>query len=161
MRLYLLRHGDVLERGDDVHRELSASGEEQAADVAAFLASLNITPDKILTSPLERAKAAGAIVGRRLRIKNISTTEFLVPGANERQLVEELNRKKLESVMCVGHEPQLRSFISYLTTGSRSAPIEIRKSSLACVEIPYPLAAGRGILIWLVTIDQMREATAK
>ena len=158
MQLFLLRHGDVVDYGDDIHRKLSSRGEEQALDVGAFFAASKISVETILTSPLERARRMGQIVAERLHIKDICTTEYLVPGTDERQFIEEINRRGKHSVLCVGHEPQLRSLFSHVTTGSRNALIELRKSSLACIEAPFPLSPGNGILRWLLTIEQMRSA---
>lgn len=158
MTLYLLRHGDAIEQGyDDASRPLSSLGEEQAGVVARMLTSSNITVDRILVSPLLRAKQTATIIREILDVKEFLVSEYLVPGTDHRQLFGQLNTLSDRSVLLVGHEPQLRGFISALMSDTGDSGIELRKGTLVCVDVVRPIQPGRGMLKWLLTTEQMRR----
>jgi phosphohistidine phosphatase SixA len=158
MILYCLRHGDVLEQGyDDVSWPLSSLGEEQAAAAAKTLKASNINVDRILASPLMRAKQMAAIIQTMLEVKEFSLSEYLVPGTDHRQLFQYLNTLSDRSVLLVGHEPQLRGFISALVNKTRDCGIELRKGTLVCLDVARPIQPGGGMLKWLLTAEQMRH----
>ncbi len=157
MVIYFLRHGDVADYSvDDASRILSEKGEEQAAIVGKALVTLGLNIDYILSSPLSRAKQTADIVGDILHNQNIKTSEYLVPESNPRQLISELNVISHGSVLLVGHEPQLRSFSSYLLTDSLHMDILFRKASLSCITIGLPIRQGKGTLQWHITNEQMK-----
>ncbi|MBI1804181.1 MAG: phosphohistidine phosphatase SixA [Ignavibacteriae bacterium] len=153
MLLLLLRHGDALDTAldGDALRPLSPHGEEQARAQGNLLQSLALQPDIILTSPLLRAQQTAEIVRQLLGVATISMTEHLTPSSDHRQTVQQLNALGKERVLLVGHEPHLGTFISLLVTGSRNAQIEMKKGSLACVDIEVPVRYGEGNLVWLFT----------
>ena len=158
MLLYLLRHGDAIEQGfDDASRPLSPLGEDQALNVAQAFLSLKLPLDLILSSPLRRAQQMGEMIGKELKLKEFHTTEYLVPGSNERQLFRQLNEYRKNSVLLVGHEPHLRLVASQIISGSRLAHIEVRKASLLCLETSTAIQPESGVLKWMLTAEQMKN----
>ena len=156
--MYLLRHGDALESGyDDVLRPLSSHGEGHAAFVAEMLSSSNIVIDRILSSPLLRAKQTASIIQEKLGIKKFEVTEYLVPGTDQRQLIQQLNMLSDHSVLLVGHEPLLHTFITVFAGDGEALRVELRKGTLVCMDIQTPFRRGGGELKWVRTTDQMRE----
>src|SRR5205823_2457248 len=130
MLLYLLRHGDAIEKGfDDVSRPLSQLGEEQARNAANAIISLNLPLDLILSSPLLRATQMSEIIAKEVKLTDCRTTEYLVPQTDERQLLRQLNECEKSSVLLVGHEPHLRALVSLLISGSRHAHISVKKGA--------------------------------
>jgi len=157
--LYLLRHGDAIEIGyDDAERPLSQVGEQQASVVGKFLRASRISLDRIISSPLVRAKQTADLIHDELGTKVCSTSEYLVPGADQRQLIAHIHQLSEASVLLVGHEPQLRTFLSTLVTGTPHAEFALRKGTLASVDIGSPIVPGTGTLRWLLTNDQMRAS---
>ena len=74
MDLYLIRHADALalgERGitEDAARPLSAKGESQAQRVGAVLRRKGIVLDKLVTSPLVRARQTTDLALARPRMR--------------------------------------------------------------------------------------------
>lgn len=156
MQIYLLRHGEPAEFAhDDVTRPLSERGEQQAAVVGNALRKLNIKLDSIISSPYSRAKRTAEIIRETLNVQNVTSSEFLVPGSDPRQMVSHLNSTLVPSVLLVGHEPQLRSFLSLLLSNSTQTDVLFKKGSMANVTIPQPVAYGKGTLQWLLTNEQM------
>ena len=157
MLLYLLRHGDALDDPTlhDSERPLSDLGVQQAAAVAEFLKRSGVSIGVIITSPLLRARQMANPTMVLLGVKEMMTSDYLTPGGDQRQLFSLINARSVESMLLVGHEPHLSTTIAFLILGEAGARIQMKKGSCACVEIPRPIAAGRGVLKWLVTADQM------
>jgi len=112
-----------------------------------------------VSSPLRRAQEMALPTVRTLNVSRFSSSEFLVPGSNPQQLVQEINNSDLESTLLVGHEPFLGEFLSYLVTGTTGFKVEFKKSTLALVETPLPVQKGRGQLKWIVTFEHMEMIT--
>jgi phosphohistidine phosphatase len=109
----------------------------------------------IIASPLLRARQMAAAVQRELGNTPISTSEFLTSSGAPRQILDQLKSLGGSGVLLVGHEPQLSKVISLLISGDEGQMVEMKKGSLAGVEIPGTLEQGQGILKWLVTFRQM------
>ncbi len=158
MLLYLLRHGDALESStEDNERPLSSIGEDQAIWVAKTFSRFNLSLDLILSSPLRRAVQMTEIISKKLGGITWRPTEYLVPSTNERQLFRQLNDLGEQSVLLVGHEPHLRLIVSLLISGSRHTNIEMKKSTLLCLESHMPIQHESCILQWMLTAHQMKQ----
>lgn len=161
MLLYFLRHGDASQDLNvlDSERPLTDLGTHQASVVASFLKRSETSIEAVFCSPLRRAQLTASIVQKALGSKLATVSEYLVPAADQRQLFEQLNSENAQSFLLVGHEPQLSKTVSLLTTGNEETRLEFKKSSLACVEVTKPIRRGKGILKWLVTVEQMERLT--
>lgn len=159
MHLYFLRHGDAVESPyyHDTQRPLSDLGKRQLHGVVHFLRSTKAAVELILTSPLVRAKETAEIILTGLHTPSLLTTEALTPGGNLRDLFAAVNAQRVQTLMLVGHEPQLSSAISVLTGGDEHFRLEMKKASLACVETPFPVKKGNAVLSWLLTAAQMES----
>ncbi len=157
MHLYFLRHGDAVESPyyHDTQRPLSDLGKRQLHGVVRFLQRTKITVDLILTSPLVRAKETSEIILAGLHTPSCITSEALTPGSSLRELLTAINMQQVQTLMLVGHEPQLSSAISVLTGGDEHFRLEMKKASLACVETHFPVKKGHAVLTWLLTAAQM------
>ncbi len=158
MLLYLLRHGDAVQSTtlSDSERPLSELGRQQAHIVGAFLHSLGIPVDKVISSPLVRAVETATIVGSHLNVKEMEKTEYLVPGSRKKQLFDLLNTDPPKAVLLVGHEPHLSQTVSLLLTGTESLPLEFKKCALACLLASDPLRIGHAALQWFTIPDHMK-----
>jgi phosphohistidine phosphatase len=154
MIVYFLRHANagqkLLNPVQDDKRALDKEGIEQCRYVGRFLNSIDTHVDLILSSPLKRATQTASMVGNELDYElRIERTPALQPGASFesfRELMQQMSG--LESVMVVGHNPNMSKFLSLLVTGGLSErAIEMKKGSVARVE----MGAKRNVLNWLVT----------
>jgi phosphohistidine phosphatase len=153
MEVYMLRHGDAVPRGtpgypnDD--RPLTEDGIKKLTESAKGIAGLVDNPDVIVSSPmiraLETAKIAAEAAGY---VKEIITTEYLVPGNPMRSLFNFLkDYNKSEKLLLVGHEPHLGYLASYLL-GIEEHVIEFKKGGLCRIDISGFPPKKQGVLIW-------------
>lgn len=167
MNLYLLRHGIAVERGTpryakDADRPLTPEGERKLRLIAEAMQALELSFDRILSSPYLRARQTAKVVAGVLNLrKKLAFSDNLVPDGSTRQLVESLNglRPAPEDVLLVGHEPYLSGLISLLVAGQESSSVVLKKGGL-CKLTTESLKHGRcAALKWLLTPRQMALMT--
>ena len=160
MLLYLLRHAepDSSPTFQDDTRPLTAFGHSQAATVAQFFRRSLLSVDTIYCSPYLRAVQTAEAILRIFPSCTLEHCEPLAQASANRQLFNLLNRSNAESVLLVGHEPQLLKLASTLLGESGKLELEFKKCSLACVETALPLPSNLALLKWLITFEQMKLA---
>ena len=150
MLLYLLRHADAESYAtSDARRKLTPLGIAEAERVGRFCADHKIAPKRILASPYDRATQTATLVGRELGISP-ETGFFLESGMAPETALDELRDVTSDSMMLVGHEPDLSQLIALLT----GASIHIMKASLTLVEASS-FRPNAGILRFSVPVELM------
>jgi phosphohistidine phosphatase len=161
MELYILRHGIAVERGtpgfkNDGDRPLTREGEDKMREIAEAISEMGLEFDVIFSSPYARARRTAEIVARELE-DEVTLTDSLLPDADPRKLVAEINDEKPQRVLLVGHEPDLSALISVLICGKDNAEIEMKKGGL-CKLTAEKLIFGRcATLNWLLTPKLLRK----
>jgi phosphohistidine phosphatase len=157
MKLYFMRHADAGEADprrwpDDGRRPLSEAGHREHAVVAAALRRMGLRFDRLLTSPLVRARQTAQITAAAYGgAPAPEETPALGAGASLPNLLVALARLPADaSVVCVGHEPFLSRAVGALVSHDGSAQIEMRKSGMAALEFDGHPASGRGTLVFHV-----------
>jgi phosphohistidine phosphatase len=156
MDLYFLRHGQSVPRAewsdDDESRPLTESGVSAMAHAAWTLARLGVTPDVLITSPLERAQRTAEIVAPVLGLEGrLSTERCLGKGFGMKQLRRLLRRhSRAGSIMLVGHNPAFTTIIHKLTGGH----VALSKGGVACVHLAAR-KSGSAELVWLLQADEL------
>lgn len=152
MKLYFLRHGLAVQSeqwdGDDRGRPLTEEGVRKMAREAKALARLDLGLDRILTSPLVRARQTAELVAGELGLADgCVEDERLAPGFAVPDLVRILQAyPRSAALMLVGHEPDFSRVIGRLIGGGN---VECRKGGIARVDLPDP-ASPFGTLVWLI-----------
>lgn len=152
MKIYFLRHGPAAERaswsGDDSERPLTGDGASRIEQEAQALLRGGFCVDSIAASPCRRALQSAEIVARVLAFPDpLRIDPRLGPGMDLPLLREALGEfPDRESVLLVGHEPDMSAAIGELIGGGR---LDLKKGSLACVAVKNA-AKGRGELLWLL-----------
>ena len=150
MELYVLRHGMAADSstwsGSDFTRTLTPQGERQ---VREFLEALHARGElpvaKILASPLVRAQQTAQIAGRILGAP-VETLAELASGASPGRILKTLEeRADPQTLLLVGHNPDLSMLIAVLA-GSSSRLCALDCSGLARLE--GELAPGAMRLCW-------------
>jgi phosphohistidine phosphatase len=163
MILYFLRHASagqsVANAKRDEKRALDKEGIEQCGYVGRALAALDVQADVILSSPLKRAAQTASLVGNELGYEGkLMFEEALRPGASFadfHRLLEKYSR--YESVMVVGHNPNLSEFLGRsVSDAGCEASLELKKGAVAKVEMLRNSAA----LQWCVTPKILRALYA-
>jgi phosphohistidine phosphatase len=159
VKVYVVRHGEAEEQRagrPDAERELTREGRAQFEGVVAGLAAMGIALDKILTSPLVRARQTAEILARVLPGPKPVEIDALAPGGSLEAVFRAL-RDAAPGVALVGHEPALGALVALATTGVASGAIPLKKGGVACLKFagePRPKGATLG---WLLTPKQLRR----
>jgi len=153
MLLHLLRHAEAEpHRLDDLSRCLTEKGFKQARRIGCFMKEQCLRPEIILTSPVVRARETAEVVAKLLGKPPLTEVPWAACGMNPELALTELSGyAKLDSVMIVGHEPDLSSLSASLIGLERSDSIQVLKASLLGVNLPR-LQMGSGILQYLLPV---------
>src|SRR5262245_9835762 len=133
MDLYLIRHADALalgERGitDDEQRPLSEKGERQSQAMGQFFKARGITFDRVVSSPLVRARQTAEIMLKAAGIDlEIALTDSLTPDARPKKTARYLTKTGGDKVAIVGHLPHMGEFAAWLI-GGKKAQVEFAKA---------------------------------
>jgi phosphohistidine phosphatase len=154
MIIYFLRHasaGESLSNAKkDEKRALDRTGVEQCGYMGRALAAMDVHVDLIISSPLKRATQTASLVGNELSYEGkLLLDDALRPSATYTHFRGLLDKySKLESILVVGHNPNLSEFVgrSISRSGSEAA-IELKKGSVAKLEI----GRNSAVLHWCVT----------
>jgi len=160
VRLVLFRHGIAMDRADpecppDELRPLTPKGLRRTRAAAEGLRTLGVAPLEILTSNLVRARHTAEIAAEVLGVspRRIRETRALVPEALPDELLEEIVERRIESVLCVGHAPNLDLILAEALGLRQRPPARLKKAGAACLE----LDPGNGSqLLWLVEPSTLR-----
>lgn len=156
MRLYLVRHADAVEAGkrggsNDAERTLSDKGRRQASKIARFLKRHDIAPDTVVSSPLVRARQTAEILAARIAPgAEVTVLEPLQPGGGLTACLDAFRRLDAESVLAIGHMPDIAALASKLATGGDAPFLDFGKAAVAAFEIDGTIKPGSGILQWFV-----------
>ena len=135
---------------DDRDRPLTEEGEREHAVVAGALARMGVRFDRLLTSPLVRARRTAeitaAVYGGGVALEE---TPALGDRATLPDLLAVLARRPRDAaVLAVGHEPFLSAAAGALVSRDGTARLMMRKSGVAALEFEGPAAPGRGTLLF-------------
>src|SRR6185437_2095194 len=133
-------------------RPLTAAGQAQCGALAAALQRQNVRLERVVTSPLLRARqtAEGLLKHLPSPTPTLHTCDHLAPDGKRRKLTRFLRGLGVPSVAIVGHMPDLSTYIAWLI-GGKKAQIELAKAGVACIHFEDEPDKGDGVLTWLVT----------
>ncbi len=163
MNLYVLRHGIAVDPGTpgfekDADRTLTPEGERKLRFVAKAMQAMELTFDRIISSPYLRAwQTATAIAASYKKGPKVELEKVLTPEGTTVQVIEMLRRLKPapDNVLVVGHEPGLSALVSMLVGCRSGSAVVFKKGGLCKVAVlslrPQPKAA----IEWLLTPRQM------
>ena len=163
MELLIVRHAIAFERDrqrwrDDGERPLSPAGKRRARKAAAGLKELSQAPDRVLTSPLIRARQTAQILTECAGWPQAEEVPGLAPGQDSSlMLLTLLAKAPSKRVAVVGHQPDLGALLAACLLAERgSIAIEMKKSAVACLSFAGTPRAGSAVLKWLATPRMLR-----
>ena len=109
-QVYLIRHGIALDRAlsdQDETRPLTEEGQKKTKKVAKALKETGIKFDRILTSPLLRARETADILKEKGLTETLETFSPLSPNGNIQDWLNWWDNWQQETVALVGHQPDL------------------------------------------------------
>jgi len=163
MDLLIVRHAIAFDRDrnrwrDDGERPLSPAGIRRARKAAAGLKKFAPRPQRLLTSPLVRARQTAQILTDVAGWPAARVTPELSPGEPALAILELLSRDRGKLTAVVGHQPDLGHLLgACLLGGGGALPIEMKKNAVACVSFSGRPRAGHAALRWLATPKMLRS----
>ncbi len=160
--LYILRHGIAVPHGtpgiaeDD--RPLTPKGETRCEQIGRGLAEFGLEVDRIVTSPLIRARRTAQIVAEELgKIDDLEIAPELGAENSAETIRDWLRERSEERLMIVGHNPSLSDLVGLLTLGETGKlPVELKKGGIAALSTTVPMRA-RYQLDWIATPGLLRR----
>jgi phosphohistidine phosphatase len=157
MHLYLIRHAEAVPLGvngitKDEHRPLTENGRNQCRAVALALRHLGVRLEKLVSSPLMRARqtADEMLAHWNDRLIESGVCDELAPESKKRKLLREILALGGTSIGLIGHNPELSELAGWFL-GEKEAGIHLEKAGVACIAFNGPPNKGSGTLEWLVT----------
>jgi phosphohistidine phosphatase len=149
--LLLFRHGIAAERAKpsadasadlkaDGERPLTAAGLSRSRAVADQLLRLGLGADRLLSSPLVRARQTAEIAVAAGLASRLELDGALAPGGDPLPLVLASSCSRL---MLVGHEPDLSQLACRLL-GAPAGAIQLKKAGLALIVLTPRLLLNLG-----------------
>ena len=164
MNVFVLRHGEagthITMPSKDSERPLTESGRDDIESVATSLRNLRVGFDRIVTSPLKRAKETAEIVANAYEenAPKLEIWEELRPEGSRQEAIQRLSRLRQDAdVLLVGHEPFLSSLVAEMISGSASTRITLKKGGVAKVQILSFAPKPSGELRWLLTPRHLKK----
>lgn len=159
MELLVVRHAIACERDvrrwrNDAERPLSAAGIRRARKCASGLMRLFPAPERVLTSPLLRARQTAAILTEIAKWPAADETAALAPQASPAALLRQIGAGRRVAV--IGHQPGLGHLLAFCLIGDAGVAIELKKNAVACLAFPGTPRMGRATLKWLLTARMLR-----
>jgi phosphohistidine phosphatase len=121
-QLVLIRHAKSAEGAVDMERVLNPRGERDCGAVGRWLQQQDITPERVVVSPAERARRTWAGAARFLAAPEPEVDERIYE--NDAELLLDVIREtpaELQSVVLVGHNPSFGALADDLDDGTGDA----------------------------------------
>ena len=160
--LFILRHGIAVPHGTpgipEDERPLTDKGEKRMRQIGRGLTALKLSLDRIVTSPLPRARRTAQIVAQELGlIDKLETSSALSAGTDAESLRDWLRERSEERLMIVGHNPAFSDLVGLLILGEVGKfPFELKKGGLATLST-HPLSLPHFQLDWTAPPAVLRK----
>lgn len=160
MELILIRHADAASGAayaEDAMRPLTDKGVRTQKMVASALQSIGMSPDKVLSSPRERAQQTAWLTAEALD-RDVEILQVLDGGHGVNALCEALSAYDENStVICVGHEPDMSSWSSALLCNASTYFVKFKKSAVLGIDFSGHPRPGRGQLLYFYRAGDLKS----
>ena len=167
MQIYLVRHGIAVDIGThdvtrDQDRMLSDEGLRRTRWAALGIKELCGRVPRVISSPLIRAKETAEIMAEVLgSAQTVEVCLELAPAGDLTRLIGQLEFMGPDSVMLVGHMPDLGKLASMLLSGTHHLNIEFKKGACCFISFPGAVRPGQGRLEWLMQPKALRSIAGR
>jgi phosphohistidine phosphatase len=137
--LYILRHGIAVPHGTpgvaEDERPLTPEGEQRMKQIGRGLVAIELQVDRIITSPLPRARRTAQIVADKLdMVDRLECSEILRAGSDATVIRDWLRERNENRLMIVGHDPAFSELVGLLLLGEiGKLPLELKKGGMAAL----------------------------
>lgn len=135
MRIYLMQHGEALDKELDPERPLSDKGKQDVAAIAALFKSQATELGRVLHSGKLRAEQTAKLMGDTIRPGiDMAAQTGLSPNDDVEAFTGEMSQWQGDTLV-VGHLPFMAKLAAYLLGGDTSADrFGFRPGTLLCLE---------------------------
>jgi len=164
MRLYLIRHAiaaepDAKHWPDDRQRPLTSQGARRFKRTSRMLVKViesDGAVDRLITSPLLRAKQTATLLHRAGLPEPVEET-VLAPGRTAARVLAVLRAHDVQSVVVIGHEPDLGRLLAVCIAGPEARlAVNFKKGAAACLSFTGAPRVGEATLEWLLPPKALR-----
>lgn len=160
MNLYIMRHGEAetigAEYPSDSVRPLTSNGRKRVELSTKGMKATDVTADKIISSPLVRARQTAEIVHQALGVAtDIEFSGALPTGDIDGIVLAVQAHSRYENVMLVGHEPTLSRLVSVLASGSPDVAIDMQPGGLCKLTTDAIVVGKCATLRWFLAPRQL------
>ncbi|MBK4729885.1 phosphohistidine phosphatase SixA [Oxynema sp. CENA135] len=155
-RIYFIRHGIAADRTDyerDADRPLTEEGFRKTRQIARRLEQLGLHFDRLLTSPLTRARQTAEILQEQGLSDTLEEYPHLKPAGNFQQWLHwyrDWQPSTETHLALVGHEPDLGHWVEQLVFGDIGDRLAIKKAGIVGTIVPSTGSpVGNSLLFWL------------
>ncbi len=154
LEVWIMRHGEAVDpeqAASDFERQLTMNGRRQVAALSAWLKGHSPAPERILHSPLVRARQTAREFAQASGLaERVEEADCLAPGMSAERLLQVLSRRTDARVLCIGHQPDIGRCVSEMIGGGR---FDISPGFCAAVLFQAAVLPGAGKLLWAATPD--------
>jgi phosphohistidine phosphatase len=161
-QLYILRHGIAVPHGTpgiaDDDRPLTPKGEDRMREIGKGLAKLDLGIERIVTSPLPRARRTAEIVAGALKMRDtLEDADALRSGADPAAIRDWLRGRPESRLMIVGHNPALSDLVDRMVLGDSNAMlVDVKKGGIAAL-VRAGGSGDRYRIEWIATPGLLRR----
>ncbi len=136
----------------DFERPLNARGHRDAPLMAAFLARRDLLPQRIVSSPAQRARLTAEYVAREARFTGQLEFDSRIYLASPKMLLTVIRDQpdEMDRIMLVGHNPGMEDIIALLVGGAVRMPTAAIASLRLDADHWRSVQPNAGYLQWLV-----------
>ena len=164
MDIYILRHGKAEENTQNItsdsKRRLTEAGKKELEIIAKAIKNLGVEFDTIVSSPLIRSKQTAEIILKYVKNKKKSITiwDELKPEIDVSHTIKKLTvLKSASSVLLVGHEPHLTTFIGMIISNDpNNVNISLKKGGFVHIKANQDASEIFGSLRSIMTPKQLK-----
>jgi phosphohistidine phosphatase len=148
MKLYLVQHGEAVDKAVDPERPLSEQGREDVSAVAGRLANAGVQVERLWHSGKTRAEQTAGLLakavcrgGRPEAITGIKPNDDVTAFAQDADVWD-------QDTLLVGHLPFMGRLVAHLLVGDATVPlVAFRPGTAACLERD---GEGHWLLHWML-----------
>jgi phosphohistidine phosphatase len=148
MKLYLVQHGEAVDKAVDPERPLSEQGREDVSAVAGRLANAGVQVERLWHSGKTRAEQTAGLLAKAVcrgcrpeAITGIMPNDDVTAFAQDADVWD-------QDTLVVGHLPFVGRLVAHLLVGDATVPlVAFRPGTVACLERD---GDGKWLLQWLL-----------
>lgn len=153
MKIYIMRHGYADNNTPDFERRLTEAGKQKISKNLPLLKQHANILDYVISSPLKRAADTAKLIHNEFNVENeLLYDKALEPGSTIEDILVLLNTLKPETVLLVGHAPDV-SILALNLIKSDLLQLPFSPGSVAAVKINGELKLGTGELNLLLPME--------